>query len=1085
MRKLYTETLLTALLLLCSTVASAHDFEVDGIYYNIANSSAKTVAVTYKGSNSSEFYNEYSGDITIPASVTYNGTNYSVTSIGNSAFSYCDSLANVTIPNSVTTIGNSAFQKCSALQSISIPASVTGIGNWVFSGCTSLQDVTFEDGSTELNLGDCRYSDGVGGGLFEYSPVKNVYIGRNLSYYAYSTRWCCAPFARYSANNYAPLEKAIIGPQVTNVPDYLFQDCKYLKTIISYIPASNLPTFDSYGEYFTPADVTLYVPIGEKETYENTEDWNKFGNINEMITIGDFVYGFLSQEEGTLSVIEYKGNSTEVQIPEKVNILGQKYTVVEIGNGVFYNKSDISSFKIPDTVYKISEGALDGTAWWNNQPDGVVYAGKVLYKYKGTVPLNTSIVVEEGTKGITAGAFKDQRLGTLTSITIPGSLRFIGDGAFSLSDSNYAAPIKVSISDLSAWCNIDFGNYYANPLCNYDEGLYLNEEKITELTIPGDITEVKEYVFCGTYFTKVTIPSSVTSIGNYAFGSIGNLYIEDSEDVLPVGYDGYNSSGTGSCVLGSSRLKTLYLGRDLSYESAKSYGYSPFYDCDSLTTVEVGDYVTEIGENLFRDCAKLTNVEFSKNTTSIGSYALYACTSLTSITIPANVANIGNYAFYDCDKIKNIYVKSKTPATIGGNYAFYDQYYDTIYVPKGTKDVYKAADYWKNFRYMMEADYSIRGDVDDDGVVDVADVTTIVDIVLNGNTSGDGATITTFDAWTSTNTSHSSTSQNSYTLNVVEGSVLTFDWKVSSGSDDYLIVTLDGIQILKKDTQASGCYEYIFDADGTHTLVAKYVKNDWYSGNYDRGEIYNIKITTAQSIKGDIDGDGIVDVADVTTLVDIILTGKTSGGFTPIIPPAKETAGTAIDLGLPSGFKWASYNVGATSPKERGGYYTWGGGEELESYASYDYPSLWNGNKYGTGSSDSPLTKYCTDSSYGTVDNKTNLEPKDDVARIKWGGSWRMPTKEDFEELIKYCTWSNDYDGYHITGPNGKSIFLPFTASGINGWACYWTSTLSSYSDRCAYNLGIYYTEGVELSYYYKTTYDNRTNGFSIRPVCE
>ena len=624
-------------------------------------------------------------------------SDWKITTIPNSAFYKCLKLKSIEIPSSVTFIESYAFQYCASLSSISIPASVTSIGNWVFTKCNGLQSVIFEDGSTQLHLGDSRYSDGIGGGLFEDLPVKSVYIGRNLSYYAYSTRWCCAPFACYSG--YASLEKAIIGPQVTNVPGYLFQDCKYLNTIISYIPASSLPAFNSYGENFTPSDVKLYVPIGEKETYENTKDWNKFGSINEMITIGDFVYSFISQEEGTLSVIEYKGNSTEVQIPEEVNILGQKYTVAEIGNRVFYNKSDISSFKIPDTVYKISEGALDGTAWWNNQPDGVVYAGKVLYKYKGTIPQNTSIVVEEGTKGITVGAFKDQRLGTLTSITIPGSVTSIGDYAF----YNCSGLEEVHITDLATWCNIDFGSSYSNPLF-YANDLYLNGEKVTNLVIPESVTTIRNYAFSGcdgltsitipnsvtsigssafsgcSGLTSVTIGNSVTSIGDYAFAycydltsvtvpgcvtsiendaftgctALKNVRIEDATKNISLGYRNYSTSKYG--LFYDCPLETLYLGRNLSYNTGSSYGYSPFYYKRTLKSVTIGNSVSSIGDYAFYDCDSLASIEIPNSVTGIGSSAFSGCDGLTSITIPNSVTSIGSSTFSGCSGLEEVHI---------------------------------------------------------------------------------------------------------------------------------------------------------------------------------------------------------------------------------------------------------------------------------------------------------------------------------------------------------------------------------------------------------------------------------------------
>ena len=132
--------LFTALLLLCATVATAHDFEVDGIYYNITSSTDLTVEVTYKGYEPSS-YGEYSGYITIPSTVFYSGEQYSVISIGYCAFYDCSSLTSVTIPESVISIGDYAFYACWDLTSITIPEGVTSIGDYAFSGCSSLYTI--------------------------------------------------------------------------------------------------------------------------------------------------------------------------------------------------------------------------------------------------------------------------------------------------------------------------------------------------------------------------------------------------------------------------------------------------------------------------------------------------------------------------------------------------------------------------------------------------------------------------------------------------------------------------------------------------------------------------------------------------------------------------------------------------------------------------------------------------------------------------------------------------------------------------------------------------------------------------------
>ena len=186
-----------------------------------------------------------------------------------------------------------------------------------------------------------------------------------------------------------------------------------------------------------------------------------------------------------------------------------------------------------------------------------------------------------------------------------------------------------------------------------------------------------------------------------------------------------------------------------------------------------------------------------------------------------------------------------------------------------------------------------------------------------------------------------------------------------------------------------------------------------------------------------------------------------------------------VDLGL--SVKWATCNVGASSPEEYGGYYAWGETEEKDNYD-------WSTYKWCKGSDDT-ITKYCTDSSYGTVDNKTVLDPEDDVAHVKWGGTWRMPTEAEQDELRKKCTWTwttqNGVKGYKVTSPNGNSIFLP--AAGYRGGTevsyrgssgYYWSSSLYSSRSYNAYDLRF-------SSGFHYWRYDYRYLGHSVRPVCD
>ena len=176
-----------------------------------------------------------------------------------------------------------------------------------------------------------------------------------------------------------------------------------------------------------------------------------------------------------------------------------------------------------------------------------------------------------------------------------------------------------------------------------------------------------------------------------------------------------------------------------------------------------------------------------------------------------------------------------------------------------------------------------------------------------------------------------------------------------------------------------------------------------------------------------------------------------------------------VDLGL--SVKWATCNVGASSPEDYGDYYAWG---ETETKSTYD----WSTYKWCKGREDT-MTKYCTNNSYGTVDNKTVLDSDDDVAQVKWGGNWRMPTSAEIDELIDKCTWTwttqNGTKGYKVTSKsNGNSIFLP-SIGGLYG--TYWLSSLDGDLDSFACEL---YFERILVD----RAYSYRYYGSSVRPVC-
>lgn len=295
---------------------------------------------------------------------------------------------------------------------------------------------------------------------------------------------------------------------------------------------------------------------------------------------------------------------------------------------------------------------------------------------------------------------------TIESINIPSSVKTIEGGAF-----ENCNPKKIYIESLSDWCNISFGYHTSNPIQIWGQ-LIVNGKELTDLVIPDDITEIKDYAFYWFNALKsITFHDHVKSIGNYAFNCCESL----NTLVLPNSITSIGHSAFANC----HNLVNVHLSESLEKVPDFMFAY-----CEKLELVNIPNSVLRIGESAFRECYGLKNVSFGNNIQSIYSMAFWGCSSLTELTLPhelttisdysfqkcselkkvtfgKNLKSIYNYAFANCPKLECVYNYAETVPTIS-DFSFMDSYieYAKLYVPTALLSEYKSTDIWKNFGYI-------------------------------------------------------------------------------------------------------------------------------------------------------------------------------------------------------------------------------------------------------------------------------------------------------------------------------------------------------------------------------------------------
>ena len=645
------KTLLFLLLTLLScTTLCAYTAKIDGIYYNFSEDNA---VVTYQKYQNYTYMSDYSGDVMIPDSVTYNGKTYIVTSIGESAFSGCTSLTSITIPNSVTSIGNYAFSVCTSVTSITIPEGVTSIGERAFYDCYSLTSITLGDGVKNI------YSYAFTG----CSSLTKVIVP-DIS------AWCAISFiGSYSnplvyakhifSDDGTEITDLTIPNSVTSIGDYSFYNCTSLTSITIPNSVTSIGGSAFYGcSGLTSVTIPNSVTSIGGSAFLNCSGLTSITIPNSVTSIvgsafdGCFFMKDLFINNSTLTSSNNWG-ATLCDEETEDGLLITDNTIVKCRNWA-------TSVNIPNTLTGIRSSAFSGCS----NLSSITLDNNAIASVSRTQTNSMKSIFGEQVKSYIIGksvtsigdyAFYD--CNRLTSVLIGSGVLSIGSKAFQ--NTSPKKVIWLTNTPPSGYTNLRGEvNYVANErytdLSNVTVYPYLSSlfevEGVKYVPVsPSERTcdaidcaynESAENIDIGETVTNRGITLTVGKINPYL--CYGNTFIKDSK----LHFKGEIATQAFS---GCSAMLTAELGQGIT-----SIGSSAFSDCGKLEGIVIPDAVNTLGNNCFGNCSSMTSVKIGCGVIIIPKNAFSGCSALPTIQIPQNVTNISDDVFNGCNSLKTV-----------------------------------------------------------------------------------------------------------------------------------------------------------------------------------------------------------------------------------------------------------------------------------------------------------------------------------------------------------------------------------------------------------------------------------------------
>lgn len=698
---------------LTSVTMQGHDFEVDGIYYTVKSAGDLTCSVSFRGTSYSSYTGEYSGDVTIPETVTYFGTTYSVVGIDGSAFRACADLTSVTIPKSVSSIGTYAFYGCSALEFIDYNA--TSVSDFTSSNYVFYNAGQSGSGIT-LNIGkDVKKIP-----AYLMNPYGSSSYIPKLKKLIFSDDCSCTSIGSY-AFYYSSIESVVLPSKVTAVGSYAFAENPSLTTCIF---DKNLTSIGSYA--FSGCKKLTDIIIPDKVISIGTYAFNNCSGITSL-SLGEAVTNI-----GSYS---FYGLNNLVEI----NYNCRKPQDLASSNYVFY-KAGSTSGKI---TLNIGEKAT-------YIPEYLFFP----YSSSSYAPTITSINYADSCILDSIGAYAFEYCNKLTSLRIPSSVKMVGVYAF----AECSTLKNLTIDDADETLYIGYGSgkkgvnvFYNSPLTtlyygrNLDyylttgttyDGPFYQKTTLTSVTLGQKVTYIGAGMFNGcTGIKSIKLPLKLRSINAWTFnGCTGLSYVEIPTKVSLIDEKAFYGCSNLKKVINASALDVQ--------KGATTNGYVAYYCTTLYNDVDENGFVFDgTAPNMllmaYLDDKSEISLPANHNGSSynIGSEFCADNTLLTSVEIPSCIESIGSNAFKGCTNIESITANPvMPPSCASGVFSGINVRTTNIYVPEESYDLYTRISPWRDFYNISvivpKEEEPVAGDANDDGRLSMADVVCIVNHIL-------------------------------------------------------------------------------------------------------------------------------------------------------------------------------------------------------------------------------------------------------------------------------------------------------------------------------------------------------------------